>query len=120
MSDVKIWFITDATSGFGFAMLRKPEVLSTLTARYSPIQLSNYHAATQHPAHADPALRGSQVRKFLSSTELFDGDATKVAVVVEKLSRFEDTVPVTQEGRSGHEEQGKGLSEAADKYEKLD
>ncbi|KAF8551559.1 NAD(P)-binding protein [Imleria badia] len=53
MSDVKIWFVTGASSGFGRAMtehllkigntvvatLRKPEALSDLTARYPPTQL---------------------------------------------------------------------------------
>ncbi|KAG8215329.1 NAD(P)-binding protein [Butyriboletus roseoflavus] len=71
----------------------------------------NYPIAPQHPAYANPALRTSQIRKFLSSTELFDGDVTKAAVVIEKFSRLEDApirFPLHRKGCDGYEGQIQG------------
>ena len=84
------------------------------------ISQSNYHGAPQHPAYADPALRTSQVRKLLTSTELYDGDVTKAAVVIEKLSQFEDPpirFPLHERVVAGMRAKAKGLSEVANKYE---
>jgi hypothetical protein len=84
------------------------------------ISQGNYHGVPQHPAYADPALHTSQVRKLLTSTELYDGDVTKAAVVIEKLSRFEDApirFPLHKRVVAGMRAKAKGLSEVADKYE---
>ena len=81
---------------------------------------SNYRMARQHPAYSNPALPTSQIRKLFSSIELFDGDVTKAAVVIEKFSRLEDVpirLPLHRRAVASMKDKSKGLLEVADKYE---
>ncbi|KAF8125627.1 NAD(P)-binding protein [Boletus edulis] len=85
------------------------------------ISQGNFRAAPQHPAYANPALPSSQARKFLGSTERFDGDVTKAVVVIEKFSQLEDVpirFPIHRRVIMAMRDKAKSLSEGADKYER--
>ena len=84
------------------------------------ISQSNYRTSHQHPAYANPALPTSQMRKLFAATELFDGDVTKAAVVIEKFSRLEDApirFPLHKWVVASMRDKSKDLLEVADKYE---
>ena len=62
----------------------------------------------------------SQIRELLTTNELYDGDVTKAAVVIEKLSQFEEApirFPLHKRVIAGMKTKAKNLSEVADKYE---
>ena len=82
--------------------------------------LSQSRAAPPHPAYADPALHASQVRKHLVSTDLFNGDVSKAAVVIDKISQLNDLpirFPLHKEIVARLRDKAKGFSEVADRYE---
>lgn len=80
----------------------------------------NYRAVPPHPAYADPALPASQVRGFLETPELFDGDVTKAVILIDKISQLEELpirFPLHKVLVADLRDKAKSLSEVADKYE---
>lgn len=80
----------------------------------------NYRIAPEHNAYGDPTLIGSKTRKLLDAPSMYDGDVTKAAITIEKLTRIEDApirFPLHWRVVTLTRDKAKSMVDVVDKYE---